>query len=176
MIIMTQVLLLNTNFQPLKTVSLQRAISLISKNRVDVIETDPNRKLRSPSVTWDFPLVLRLRYFANVPKRKRVSSRREVFNRDGWKCVYCGRNLDRETATVDHVIPRETCSKMGISASVWSNTVCACSKCNLRKSNRSLRDSGMKFFDPNYEPKTPRANYLVATGEIPNAWKAYIEI
>lgn len=173
---MTQVLLLNANFQPLKTVSLQRAISLISKNRVDVIEADPNRKLRSPSVTWDFPLVLRLRYYANVPKRKQVWSRRGVFNRDSWTCVYCGKKLDRETATVDHIIPRETCAKTGIQASTWGNTCASCPQCNRRKANRSLRDSGMKFIDPNYEPKTPRANYLIASGEVPSAWKAYIQV
>lgn len=173
---MTQVLLLNSNMAAIKTVSLQRAISLISKGKVDVIEADPNRKLRSPSVTWEFPLVLRLRYFARVPKRKQTWSRRGVFNRDSWRCVYCGKSLDRETATIDHVIPLETCSKMGIPASVWSNTVCSCAKCNLRKTNRSLRDSGMKFVDPNYEPKTPRANYVIASGDVPSAWRVYLEI
>lgn len=173
---MTQVLLLNSNMAAIKTVSLQRAISLIGKGKVDVIETDPNRKLRSPSVTWEFPLVLRLRYFARVPKRKQTWSRRGVFNRDGWRCVYCGKSLDRNTATIDHIVPRIECKKLGIKESTWSNTCSSCESCNKRKSSRSLRDSGMKFFDPNYEPKTPRANYLIASGDIPSSWRVYLEV
>lgn len=173
---MTQVLLLNANFVPLKTVSLQRAISLISKGRVDVVEADPNRKLRSPSVTWDFPLVLRLRYYANVPKRKQVWSRRGVFNRDGWTCVYCGKKLDRNTATIDHITPRIECKKLRIKENTWSNTCSSCESCNKRKGSRSLRDSGMKFFDLNYEPKTPRSNYIIFNGEWPESWRAYIEL
>jgi len=173
---MTQVLLLNANMVALKTVSIQRAISLISKGAVDVVASDPDRKLRSPSVTWEFPLVLRLRYYTNVPKRKAIWSRRGVFSRDNYTCVYCGSKLSREDATVDHIMPRETCQKMKIQASTWTNTACSCPKCNRRKANRSLRDSGMKFHDPNFEPKIPRTNYIVASGEIPDVWRVYLQI
>jgi hypothetical protein len=27
-----------------------------------------------------------------------------------------------------------------------------------------------------WEPKTPRVNYLVASGEIPASWKVYLEV
>jgi len=173
---MTQVLLLNSNMAAIKTVSLQRAISLISKGKVDVIEADPNRKLRSPSVTWEFPLVLRLRYYAHVPKRKQIWSRRGVFNRDGWRCQYCGCSLTRENATIDHIVPRIECKKLGTKESSWSNTCASCPTCNRRKGARSLRDSGMKFIDPNYEPKTPRVNYVIASGDIPSSWRVYLEV
>lgn len=173
---MIAILLLNADMSALKTVSLQRAISLISKERADIIESVPGGKIRSPSVTLPLPSVLRLRKYVNVPKRKQVWSRRGVFNRDGWKCVYCNRSLDKNTATIDHIVPRIECKKLGIKESTWSNTCSSCESCNKRKSSRSLRDSGMKFFDPNYEPKTPRANYLIASGDIPSSWRVYLEV
>ena len=173
---MIAILLLNADMSALKTVSLQRAIGLISKERADIIESVPGGKIRSPSVTLPLPSVLRLRKYVNVPKRKQVWSRRGVFNRDGWKCVYCNRSLDKNTATIDHIVPRIECKKLGIKESTWSNTCSSCESCNKRKSSRSLRDSGMKFFDPNYEPKTPRANYLIASGDIPSSWRVYLEV
>lgn len=173
---MTQVLLLNSNMAAIKTVSLQRAISLISKNRVDVIETDPNRKLRSPSVTWEFPLVLRLRYYANVPKRKQVWSRRGVFNRDGWRCQYCGAELDRESATIDHILPASRCKAMGIPSSTWINTCCSCKRCNFRKNSKTPEEAGMRFFFNDFTPKIPRTNYVIASGNVPTEWKAYLSI
>ena len=171
---MTAVLLLNADFSPLKTVNLQRTLSLLLNNKVDVIETVPDRALRSPSVSIPFPSVIRLKYYRNVPRRKMVWSRRGVFARDNYTCVYCGSKLSREDATVDHLTPRETCAKMGIRASTWSNTATACPKCNRRKSNRSLEDSGMHFKNIDFEPRIPRTNYLVVSGEVPEEWKVYL--
>lgn len=55
----------------------------------------------------------------------------------------------------------------------WGNTACACAKCNHRKGNRTPHEAGMKLL---WEPKTPRVDYLVASGELPEAWKFYLEV
>jgi 5-methylcytosine-specific restriction endonuclease McrA len=171
---MTAILLLNADMRPIRTLPLKRAVSLLSKGAVDVVEAVPGRELRSATTTQPFPSVLRLRYYVNVPQRNAVWSRRAVFSRDGYTCVFCGEHLNRETATVDHLIPQETCRKQGIRASTWSNTVTACENCNRRKANKTMRDAGMKFFNEKYIPKTPRANYLVVSGEVPVEWKFYL--
>lgn len=173
---MTAILLLNADFRPIRTIPLKRAVSLLSKDAVDIIETVPGRLLRSATSSQPFPSVIRLRYFVNVPQRNAVWSRRAVFSRDNYTCVFCGAKLTRETATVDHLIPQETCRKQGIRASTWGNTATACEVCNRRKANRTMRDAGMKFFDPKFEPKTPRTNYLVLSGDIPEEWKSYIKM
>lgn len=49
-----------------------------------------------------------------------------IRHRDNWTCHYCGKYGD----TVDHIIPR---SKGGMSTPL--NCVCACHKCNEKKSN-----------------------------------------
>ncbi len=178
---MTAILLLNADMRPIRTLPLKRAVSLLSKGAVDVIESVPGRELRSATTAQPFPSVLRLKYFVNVPQRNAVWSRRAVFARDNYTCVFCGKKLNRSgrdsdpnKPTIDHLICQETCKKQHMRASTWSNTVTACELCNRRKANRTMRDAGMKFIDPNYIPKTPRANYLVLSGEIPVEWKFYL--
>lgn len=173
---MTQVLLLNANFQPLKTVSLQRAISLILKDKIDILESVPDKKLRSPSVEIPYPSVIRLKKFVNVPKRRTVYSRRAIFSRDNYTCQFCGKKLSREDSTVDHLIPVEECKRLNIRASTFTNCTTSCAPCNRKKRNRRLEDSGMKFYDPNYTPKTPRVDYLVVSSDIPVEWKIYLKL
>lgn len=171
---MTAILLLNADYSALGIVPLKRAISLLIKDRIDIIEVVPDKQLRSPSTTQPFPSVIRLRYYVKVPRRKMVWSRRGVFARDQYTCVYCGTKLSREDATVDHLTPVEQCRLKGVRASTWSNTATACPKCNRRKANRSLEDSGMRFKDSSFEAKTPRTNYLIVTSDIRPEWKAYL--
>lgn len=173
---MTQVLLLNANFQPLKTVSLQRAISLILKDKIDILESVPDKKLRSPSVEIPYPSVIRLKKFVNVPKRRTVYSRRAIFSRDNYTCQFCGKKLSREDATVDHLIPVEECKRLNIRASTFTNCTTSCAPCNRKKRNRRLEDSGMKFYNPNYTPKIPRVDYLVVSSDIPIEWRIYLEL
>lgn len=173
---MTAILLLNADFRPIRTIPLKRAVSLLSKGAVDVVEAAPGKLLRSAKASQPFPSVLRLKYFVHVPQRNAVWSRRAVFSRDNYTCVFCGTKLTRETATVDHLIPQEVCRRQGIRASTWGNTVTACEVCNRRKANKTMRDAGMRFFDPNFEPKIPRVSYLILSGEIPDEWKAYIKM
>ena len=71
---------------------------------------------------------------ARAASVKRRISRRALFARDGWRCVYCGDGTTR--LTLDHVVPR---SRGG--DSVWENVVTACGPCNLRKGDRLLEET-----------------------------------
>ena len=64
--------------------------------------------------------------------------RATILERDGKMCAYCGRRAD----TVDHIMPR---SKGGTEDS--SNLVACCKRCNTKKSDRSLEDAGMSFWE-----------------------------
>ena len=60
----------------------------------------------------------------------------QVFQRDGWKCVACGRGShDGAILHVDHIIPR---SKGG--TDTLDNFQTLCDKCNIGKSNRDMTD------------------------------------
>ena len=79
---MNRILLLNASYEPLRVIGLPRAIGLLMSDKVDVIETWPNRELRSPNYSWPMPSVLRLRYYVHVPRRGAAWSRRGVLVRD----------------------------------------------------------------------------------------------
>lgn len=58
--------------------------------------------------------------------------RQEVFARDGYCCVYCGRGEPEVVLSVDHVEPR-----MRGGDNSPGNLVTACVECNRRKGGRA---------------------------------------
>jgi DNA-directed RNA polymerase subunit RPC12/RpoP len=62
-------------------------------------------------------------------------NRLKIYERDNYKCTYCGKQLTRFTATLDHITP---VSKGGDNSA--ENLKTACLKCNSRKTARPLGD------------------------------------
>lgn len=173
---MVAVLLLNASYEPLTIIPQRRAMSLLLRGRVDAA-TQETVPIQGISASLQIPIVLRLRRYINVPRRGARWSRRAVLQRDRFTCIYCGlkandmqkgRLLTKQDFTVDHLIPR---SRGG--QNTWGNTACACPVCNHRKGNRTPHEAGMVL---RWEPKIPRVGYLVASGEVPAAWKVYLEV
>ena len=167
------VLLLNASYEPLGIIPHRRAISLLMRDTVDAASVDAV-PLRGPASVFSIPRVLKLRRYVNVPRRGARWSRQAVFRRDGYTCIYCGveagatKRLSRNDMTIDHILPR---SRGG--QNTWTNTACACPRCNQRKGDRLPHEAGMRL---RWEPKMPRVDYVVASGEIPESWKVYLEI
>jgi 5-methylcytosine-specific restriction endonuclease McrA len=60
----------------------------------------------------------------------------QVFQRDGWKCVACGRGSQNDVILqVDHIIPRSKGGKDSL-----SNYQTLCHLCNIGKSNKDATD------------------------------------
>jgi 5-methylcytosine-specific restriction endonuclease McrA len=173
---MVNVLLLNASYEPLHIIGLPRAVNLLLVGKAEMVEAAPGREVRSPSRRQPMPSVLRLRYYVNVPQRGAAWSRRGVLIRDRFTCRYCGRKLHARQATIDHVIPQWKCRRQGIPANTWGNTVASCWRCQQRKAGRSMHEAGMRFHNPGFEPKTPRASYLVMTSDIRPEWRRYIRL
>jgi 5-methylcytosine-specific restriction endonuclease McrA len=173
---MVAVLLLNASYEPLAVIPQRRAVSLMLRDRVDAA-TEEAVTMQGASAAFHVPAVIRLRRYINVPRRGTRWSRQGVLQRDGYCCIYCGiqaggpqrgRVLTGRDFTVDHLIPRSRGGR-----NTWGNTACACPVCNHRKGNRTPHEAGMTL---RWEPKMPRVGYLVASGEIPAAWKVYLEV
>ena len=114
---------------------------LVYKGKAEVVE-ELGRPLRSAASKFPWPHVIRLLTYVRVPRIvQRKISRRALFARDGWRCVYCGTTSGR--LTLDHVVPR---SKGG--ESVWENVVTSCAPCNLRKGNRLPHEVQMELAPP----------------------------
>lgn len=159
-------LVLNASFEPLNVCSVRRAHVLLHKRKAELLEA-VERPLRSAAGTHPWPLVIRLLDYVRVPRStSRKISRRALFARDGWRCVYCGTAASR--LTLDHVVPR---SKGG--ESVWDNVVTACAPCNLRKGDRPLESTGMTM---RVKPRPPQPVLFIrlAAPSVPQGWRPYL--
>jgi 5-methylcytosine-specific restriction endonuclease McrA len=130
------VLQLNASYEPLRIVTARRALTLITKG-VAVVEI-PSGAMVYPGIY--VPSVIRLRNYRHIPIRIQVVSRRNIFMRDGYRCMYCGHRFAGSELTLDHVIPR---SHGG--GNSWENLVACCRKDNLRKADRTPAQAGMKL-------------------------------
>ncbi len=163
---MQQVLVLNASYEPLNVCSVRRAHVLVFKGKAEVLE-QLDEPLHSATDTYAWPHVIRLVTYVRVPRSiQRKISRRALFARDGWRCVYCGTAGGR--LTLDHVVPR---SRGG--ESVWENVVTSCAPCNLRKGNRLLNEISMQLSAPP-RPPAPVLFISLAAPRIPAGWQPYL--
>lgn len=145
-------LILNSDMTPLHFVSTVRAFNLLYSGRAELVSIDGpstwGETLTSASVAFDEPATIRL--LDKAPKKWFVPRFRKhaLFNRDDWKCQYCGCSLTPNSATVDHVKPT---AKGGDTS--WRNCVTSCKKCNNYKGNRTPAEAGMKLLTKPEEPK-----------------------
>jgi 5-methylcytosine-specific restriction endonuclease McrA len=161
-----QVLVLNASYEPLNVCTVRRAHVLLYKGKAEVIE-HLDQPLRSATGSFVWPHVIRLIHYVRVPRAiQRKISRRALFARDGWRCVYCGTTAGR--LTLDHVVPR---SRGG--DSVWENVVTSCAPCNLRKGNRLPEEVSMEL---PARPKAPNPTLFIqlAAPSIPAGWLQYL--
>ena len=163
---MQQVLVLNASYEPLNVTTVRRAHVLVFKGKAEVLE-ELKQPLRSASDTFQWPHVIRLVTYVRVPRAvQRKISRRALFARDNWRCVYCGTTAGR--LTLDHVVPR---SRGG--DSVWENVVTSCAPCNLKKGNRLPEEIAMEL---PARPRVPAPVLFIrlATPKIPQRWEQYL--
>jgi hypothetical protein len=62
-------------------------------------------------------------------------NRLKIFERDGYKCHYCGKQLTRFSATLDHIQP---VSRSGDNS--YHNLITACLHCNSERGNKPVMD------------------------------------
>ena len=149
-------LVLNADYRPLSYFPLslwswQDTIKATVLERVDIL-AEYDEIVRSPSTQIRIPSVVVLKEYVK-PQKGIIFSRFNLFLRDGFTCQYCGKGDD---LTFDHVIPR---SQGGTTS--WENVVAACSRCNLRKGARTLKQVG---FSLDKKPRKPVAEELKAIG------------
>lgn len=132
-----KVLILNQTFEPLQLCSARRAVILLFTGKAERVE-DTLRVIRSPSIAFVLPSVIRLHHFVRKPTPPTISfNKKNILKRDAHTCQYCGRN-GGERMTIDHIIPKSLGGR-----TVWENVVSACRPCNLRKGNKPLGEAGM---------------------------------
>ena len=166
-----RVLVLNRLWQAVNIVGVPRAFSLLLQDHAKVINTfdgsfqmmDSNQwlelnELNRPSEEEAFvqtvrlririPKVLLLRHYDQLPSQEVKFTRENLFERDSYRCQYCGNAFKAEQLNMDHVIPRDRGGRTS-----WENIVTSCIKCNSQKANRLPHQASMHLIR---KPERPR--------------------
>lgn len=146
-------LVLNAGYEPLHTVSWQRAICLIFTSKAEIVE-EYHSLIRSVSRVINLPKIIRLTTYVHVFRNSGYAkcTRKNVLQRDNHECQYCGISLTSKTATLDHIVPR---SKGG--STDFLNLVTCCQRCNNKKGSKYLSQTKMKL---RKRPKIPLISEL----------------
>jgi 5-methylcytosine-specific restriction endonuclease McrA len=164
-----QVLVLNASYEPIHICGVKRAIILIVKG-VARSEQDTPHHLRSPSVVFPVPAVIRLIHYVQIPYRKKAYSKKHIFLRDNYSCQYCGRSELPNDLTLDHILPQSRGGK-----SVWENLVTCCRRCNSKKKNMTPREASMTVQN---KPKPLNSYFYLhlvrSKGRDNHYWKKYL--
>ena len=165
-----EVLVLNSNYEPLNVCNLRRAISLLLLGKAEVVHhrDDPLVTVYGPVTA---PSVLKMRYQVRRPMPVLRLSRHSVLARDNYTCQYCGQK-GREL-TIDHVVPRWVGGPH-----TWDNLVACCRKCNLKKGDKTPQQANMRLARkpkrPHFVPYLSLPTYLRAQSR--GDWQMYLPI
>jgi 5-methylcytosine-specific restriction endonuclease McrA len=155
----SHVVVLNASYEPIGVVTVRRAVVHVIHERAVIVEAVPGETWRNASGReFPVPLVVRLTKMVKIPfmYSELTFSRQAMFERDEYRCAYCGRRCSHDKATVDHVLPQAQ-------GGLWTyrNCVTSCRECNGRKGNRTPERAGMPLL---YQPRAlyQRERLLIA--------------
>ena len=166
-----RVLVLNRLWQAVNIVGVPRAFSLLLQDHAQVIYTGDGSFRMLDAAHWlemseaeraedgeayvqtvrmriRVPKVLLLREYAQLPVQEVKFNRENLFERDSYRCQYCGDSFEEGDLNMDHVIPRDRGGRTS-----WENIVTSCIPCNSRKANRLPHQANMHLIK---KPERPR--------------------
>lgn len=137
-----QAILLNADYSFLNTVSVKKAICLITKGKAEIVKAYNNtiRNFES-TIVFNAPKIIKLVKFVRLMFKKEVPlSKRNIFVRDGYQCQYCGKQFSNgsKTITIDHILPKSSGGK-----TTWDNCVTSCKQCNTYKGRNKLSETDL---------------------------------
>ncbi|MBN8572925.1 MAG: HNH endonuclease [Candidatus Kapabacteria bacterium] len=162
----TKVLVLNQSYEPISLCSVKKAFLLVYLTKAEIVAAKEDRTLRSVSVHYPCPSVIRLCTYVRVTFRRVELSRKNIVRRDNGRCQYC--NKTTPPLTIDHIIPK---SRGGEDS--WENLITACMRCNNYKGNRTPEEAGMRLLST---PKKPsHVTFLKqVVGKVDESWRPYL--
>ncbi len=165
----SNVLVLNTTYEPINICNIKRAVILLFKDDAVVLE-NYDKFIHSPSKKIKAPAVIKLKEYVKIPHKKVVLTRKNILIRDKYTCQYCGKRFPASELTIDHIIPK---SKGGLTK--WDNVVACCKKCNEKKGHRSPWDANMTLVR---KPSAPTYIYFLHIvkhiGSNNKPWQKYL--
>ncbi|MDA7882240.1 HNH endonuclease [Akkermansiaceae bacterium] len=115
------------------------------------------------------PTVVVLSTYNQVPRKRLRFGLRGLWERDGGRCQYSGRQLTLAEANIDHVIP----SSRGGSTS-WENCVISDRNINTRKADRTPAEAGLALLaKPARPPKRLVTHFIRNKFQIKD-WRIFL--
>jgi 5-methylcytosine-specific restriction endonuclease McrA len=116
------------------------------------------------------PRIVRLLFYDRLPRQPVKFNRRNIYARDRNRCQYCGRRYPTTELSLDHIVPR---SRGGHSD--WSNIVCCCVQCNVRKGGRTPDEAGLRLVAEPLKPRRSPVITLRLTSEKYASWRQFLD-
>jgi 5-methylcytosine-specific restriction endonuclease McrA len=160
------VLVLNQNYEPLNVCNIRRAFVLLDHGKAEMLE-EGDGFLRSARAAFPRPSVIRLIYMIRRPRPQMRLTRREVFQRDQYMCMYCGEQ--GKDLTIDHVVPRYRGGRH-----TWENLVSACKRCNHRKAGRTPQEARMRLIREPFHPRASAFYVFYPYLDVEQSWRKFI--
>jgi len=191
----SSVLVLNRNYAAVRVVTARRALCLLFKRIAEIVtvedelyqsydfdswrqvseyrsryQRDHHDWVRCVKFELAVPRVIRLLIYDRLPRQPVKFNRRNIYARDGNRCQYCGKRFSTSELTLDHIVPRSRGGEMS-----WTNIVCCCVDCNVRKGGRAPTEAGMKLITEPVRPKRSPMITLHLTNERYASWKQFLD-
>jgi 5-methylcytosine-specific restriction endonuclease McrA len=190
----SHVLVLNKHYAALRVVSAKRAFTMIFKQLAEIISVEDSQWVSYDFDSWRqvseyrskyqreghdwvrcvrfeiaVPRIIRLLFYDRLPRQPVKFNRRNIFARDTNRCQYCGKKYPTSELSLDHVLPR---SRGG--GTSWTNIVCCCVDCNVRKGGRTPPEAGMRLIVEPVKPKRSPVIALRLSSEKYASWKQFL--
>ena len=185
------VLVLNRLWQAVNVCSARRAFSLLYQGHAQVVmknggafetftfddwkdfsgDAQEKESIKTISFKIKIPQVIALLFYDHMPSREVKFTRKNIYERDEFRCQYCGQKSDTRGLNLDHIIPLARNGK-----NTWDNVVCSCLRCNTIKGGKTLKEAGMKLIRP---PKKPRWQAFISVNFSSikhEAWRHFLDI
>ena len=115
------------------------------------------------------PKILLLNEYGELPLKEVHLNRQAIFERDGYRCQYCGKLCKGHELNLDHVMPKERGGALS-----WQNIVSSCLPCNTRKANRTPREAAMRLLKKPRQPKSrPFVSYVIGQ-DLEEEWESFL--
>lgn len=183
-----KVLLINKNYQAIRTITIKRAIKLLWSENAVIVQPpngesnswqeftwqdwsvikpkDDEDSLKTPSQVFKIPEIIKLENYSKTPSQTVRLTRRAIFKRDDYQCQFCGEKPSSDEISIDHLIAR---SRGGENS--WTNMVLACFRCNRKKADKTPEECGMKLIK---KPIKPAFDVLNGEKIRCDSWKNFI--
>jgi 5-methylcytosine-specific restriction endonuclease McrA len=127
--------------------------------------------IHSQKLSIRVPTVLIAKNYYKMPMKtwKGKPSKEAIYIRDGGKCQYTGKHLDKKEATIDHVLPK---SRGG--SDRWENLALTSKELNSHKGNALNSEIGLRLLRKPFTPKPVPVSELIREVRHPD-WQLFID-